>query len=106
MVSVKFNDLSIKLETQPQGNVIVDISFEMDETTLLGLIVLLEHLATSTSTMDDMMCVLMDIIVIMTHIHDNLVMKHAPNVLAHQKLNALNEIAHCYINLTVTMNDH
>ena len=85
---------------------IADINFEMDEATPLGLIALLAHLDTSTSIMDDMMCVLMDTTMTTIHILDNNVMNHAPNALAHQQLNVQNEIAPCSINWLMIINDH
>ena len=77
---------------------IPDINFEMDEVTPLNTTVHHEHLDTSTSTMGDMMCVLIIITVTMTHTHDNLAMKHVLSVLVHQQFNVLNEITPYSIN--------
>ena len=77
---------------------IPDINFEMDEVTPLNTTVHHEHLDTSTSTMGDMMCVLMDTIMTMILTHDNLAMKHVLSVLVHQQFNVLNEITPCSIN--------
>ena len=62
-----------------------------------NLIVPHELLTTSFLIMDAMMSDQMDTMVTMRQMDENHVMKHAPNDMGLQQLNALNVIAHCCI---------